>query len=154
MAGWRCSPKERGAVTRMSSLSPRRKYDADLETYDQASGRRTSYADQFADIHTPMRPVLSRMPEAQLLEYRALLTDEFQKLRHLRGTTAYFVGDLNMALRGNVDAGGDWLIKDIQVEHEALAAYPVDYAKMAAEIDEEDAARDKAAAKPAVKGAR
>jgi hypothetical protein len=59
-----------------------------------------------------------------------------------------------MALRGNVDAGGDWLIKDIQVEHEALAAYPVDYAKMAAEIDEEDAARDKAAAKPAVKGAR
>jgi hypothetical protein len=79
------------------------------------------------------------MPEAQLPEYRALLTDEFGKLRQLRSTTAPFVGDLNIVLRGDF-AGGDWLARGIKAEDEAQAAYREDFAKMAAEIDAEDAA--------------
>jgi hypothetical protein len=128
-------------------------YHVNQETYEEAVSRAVSYADQFADIGTPLKPELSRMPEAQLPEYRALLTDEFGKLRTLRSTTVLFVGDLNVVLRGDF-AEGDWLARGIKVEEEARAAYREDYAKMAAEIDAEDAARDKAAGKPAKKGAR
>jgi hypothetical protein len=129
-------------------------YDAALEAFNQAAGRRISYANQFADFRTPRRPVFSRMPEAQLMEYRALLTDEFEKLRNLRGTAVLFLGDLNVALRGIVVVGPDGIVRAARIENEAVKEYPEDYAKMAAEIEAEDAARDKAAGKAAEKGAR
>jgi hypothetical protein len=99
---------------------------------------------QFADISTPRSPDLSRMSESQLIEFRSLTTIAFEKLRSARTTTIDLSGELNLVLgdepidqQSLTPADGKFLVQ-------ARAAHPEDYAKMAAEIDAEDAARDNA----------
>ena len=46
------------------------------------------------------------------------------------------------------------MVRALEIEAEARKEHPEDYAKMAQEIDAENAVRDKAGAKPAEKGGR
>ena len=116
-----------------------------LKNEARGAGRRSSaFLFQFSDPRTPTTPDLSRMSEAQLVELRALLTDEFDTVLALRRDMVSLSGEVNLVL-------GDELIDQqelspavSQVLKEARMAHPEDYAKMADEIDAEDAARDKA----------
>jgi hypothetical protein len=123
-------------------------YDIDDAAAREASATTSSYANQFADISSPTTPVLARMSETQLMEYRALLTNQFDKTRELRRWIVLYLGDLN--LMGDQAQDKEYVAPISRVlESEAVAkvAYPEDYAKVAAEIDAEDAARDKTATK-------
>ena len=95
---------------------------------------------QFSDIRTPRTPDFAHMSEAQLIELRALVTSEFEKLRDLRNVTVQLSGELNLVLRDELIDQQALTPADGKALAEALAAHPQDFAKMADEIDAADAA--------------
>ena len=109
----------------------------------------TAFQYQFSDIHAPRTYDLTRMSEAQLIELRALLTTAFEKYRILRTTSVQLAGEINLVLGDELVGQQSLTPADSRFLAEAASAHPVDFAKMAAEIDVEDAARDKPTPKPA-----
>jgi hypothetical protein len=117
--------------------------------------RRTSFQGQFSDLATPTVPVFSRMSEAELRELRGLVMDDLVETGSLRGITLTFLGDSNLVFNAALSYDAKSAERAIvKAEEDAAAAHRPDYIKMAKEIEAEDAARDKAAAKPAAKGLR
>jgi len=125
-------------------------WDERSDSYSGAQRRRTSFQGQFSDLATPTTPVLSRMSEAELRELRGLIMDDLGETTSLRFITLNFLGDSNLvfnaALTYDAKSAEQAMVK---AEADAQAAHRLDYAKMADEIEAEDAARDKAGAKPA-----
>ena len=119
-----------------------------LENDARVAGRKSSaFLFQFSDPRTPTTLDLSRMSEAQLVELRALLTDDFDTVLALRRDMVSLSGEVNLVL-------GDELIDQqalspavSQVVKEARMAHPEDFARMVDEIDAEDGTPDKAVAK-------
>jgi hypothetical protein len=89
------------------------------------------------------------MSEAQLIELRALLTNSFEKSRALRNMTVSLSGELNLVLRSELIDQQALTPAENKVITEARAAHPEDFARMADEIDAEDATRNKATPKSA-----
>ncbi len=114
-----------------------------------SEGNVNAFASQFSDIRTPRLPMVSSMSEAQLIECRALLTDTFEKTSSLRSVLVNMSGELNLVLKEEIADQRALTASDAVVIAAARAAHPKDFAKMADEIDAEDAARDKATPKPA-----
>jgi len=104
---------------------------------------------QFSDIHAKSPEYLPRLSEAQWLELRNLVTKVFVKLRALRLVTLQVVAETNLVLGDEMIDQQALTPADRRFNAEAEAAHPEDLAKMADEIDAEDAARDKATPKPA-----
>ncbi len=123
--------------------------DKSFQDYFAARDAASAFAYQFSDIKTPRKVDLSKMSEAQLLEFRALATDAFEKLRSLRNANVDLSGELNLVLGDELIDQQSITPADGKVLAEARAAYTEDYSKMAEEIDAEDAVRDKTATQPA-----
>lgn len=104
----------------------------------------TSYVFQFSDLRTPTTQAISRMSEAQLIEYRALLTDDFVQTGNLRTRMVLVSGELNLVLKEEPLDQRALTAADFRVINEARDAHPLDFSKMADEIEAEDAARNKA----------
>jgi hypothetical protein len=113
----------------------------------QAGERRRAFEEQFADISAPKTPVMARMSAADLMQYDALVMQNFESSRLAKSQLRDFYG-VNEAHR-------QALFDDASIVRgltEAKTRFADDYGKMAKEIEAENAARDKAAAKPTEKG--
>ena len=119
--------------------------EAESEKYREADRKITSYVLQFSDLRTPTTPAISRMSDAQLSEYRALLTDDFVQTGNLRHSLINISGELNPVIKDEPPDQRALTAADLKFVTEARAAHPEDFAKMADEIEAEDAARNKAA---------
>ena len=117
----------------------------------EAVAKFNSFAYQFSDFRTPSTPAFSHWSEAQLVELRALVTDAFERLRTLRSVTIDLAGELNLVLREAAVDQQALTPADLKVEAEYHAAHPEDFARMADEIDAEDAARGTSPARSAGK---
>lgn len=118
---------------------------------DQAKAAREaagSFLFQFSDIRTPRTPNFYRMSEAQLMEFRALNTIAFEKLREVRNASVDLAGELNLVLGEELVDQQALTPADRKVLKEARDAHREDFAKMADEIDAEDAARAKVTPQP------
>jgi hypothetical protein len=114
-----------------------------------ADDQQSTFEGEFAEVRTPRTPVLAKMNAAQLQQYDALVMQVFTDVRREKAALTTFYGTNNALLnRGFTSA--EWG----PAQQAAKAAYPDDYDKMAAEIEAEDAVRDKAAGKATEKGAR
>ena len=127
----------------------KRAIDTSLELNSAAQNAVNSFAFQFSDIRTPRAPDLSQMSEAQWIELRALVTDAFEKLRLLRTQMVDFSGELNLVLAKELIDQRVLSPLVTEVLAEARAAHREDFAKVADEIDAEDAARPSTTTKPA-----
>jgi len=112
-----------------------------------ANTRQTAFAAQFADIGTPTAPVLKRMSAAELKEYDALVMQTFALVRSAKGGLRLVYGTNNAVTQGLYDATSRHRVWDA-----TNAATADDFPSMAREIDAEDAARDKAAARAGTNG--
>ena len=115
----------------------------------EAGERRRAFEERFADISAPKTPVIARMSAADLMQYDALVMQNFESSRLAKSQLRDFYG-VNEAHRQE-------LFDDASIVRgllEAKTEFADDYGKMAKQIEAEDAAEDKAAAKPAEKGAR
>jgi hypothetical protein len=124
--------------------------DEQQVTYSGISKRRSSFQGQFSDLATPATPVLSRMSEAELREFRGLIMDDLQETTSLRFITLNFLGDSNLVLNTALTYDAKSAERAmVTAEADEAAAHRLDYLEMAKEIDAEDAAREKAGARPA-----
>jgi len=111
--------------------------------------RQSAFELTFADIATPMTPVLARMSASDLKQYDALVVQSFAANRYAKVWLKFVYGSNEAIRHGRYDFASTQRSTDA-----AQAAFADNYGKMAQDIAAEDAARDKAVAKPAEKGAR
>lgn len=114
-----------------------------------ALDRQEAFGGQFADINTPRTPVLARMSAADLKQYDALVMQSFSAMRAAKATLANVYASNEVVRHELYDSASLY-----RVGQEARSRFADDYGKMAREVAAEDAARDKAAAQLAEKGAR
>jgi hypothetical protein len=115
----------------------------------QAGERRRAFEAQFADISDPKTPVMATMSAADLMQYDALVMQNFESSLLAKSQLRDFYGVNEAHRQGLWD---DTLV--YRALRDAKTRFADDYGKMAKEIEAEDAARDKAAAKPTGKWAR
>ena len=115
----------------------------------EAMAQQEAFEAPFADKRAPTTPVLARMSAAKLEEYDALVMETFTAARDAKAQLRILYGSNNALRQGLYDRASTH-----RAQVEARTTFADDYGKMAEEIEAEDAARDKAAANPAEKGAR
>ena len=124
-------------------------YEERFSSARDAHTRQTAFGAQFADIEAPTTPVLKRMSTEELKEYDAQVMQTFAAVQGTKGALRLVYGHLNATILGRYDAGSNQRTYDA-----AQAAAADNFARMARELDAEDAARDKAAPKVGTNGPR
>jgi len=114
-----------------------------------ATTRQRAFEAQFADTATPTTPVLKRLSGAELKQYDVLVMQSFAAVRGAKAGLRLVYGNNNAVILGLYDAGSRQRTYDA-----AQAAGADDFARMAREIDAEDAARDKGPPKVGTNGRR
>ena len=117
-------------------------YDQSEEQALELGVARKSFLAQFSDFRTPTTPDFSRMSTAQLIELRALYARGFQATLRVRRNLALLSSEADFALQNETL---DKRARDSEAYKAILASPPeraLNFAKMADEIDAEDAARD------------
>ena len=110
----------------------------------QANETMSAYLFQFTNRRTPTTPAVSGMSEAQLLQYRALLMDDFEQTYQLRAELVLALAALDLVLKDGPLDQRALTSAFFRHQRDAQAAHPENFAKMADETDAEDAAGDKA----------
>ena len=108
-----------------------------------AIDRQEAFAAQFADISTPRTLVLARMTAEDLKQYDALTMQSFTAARVAKAGLRLVYASNEVMLRELYDSASEF-----PAWEEEQTRFADDYAKMAREVEEEDATRDAAAAKP------
>ena len=114
-----------------------------------AMDRQAAFEAQFADISTPTTPVLARMSAEDLKQYDALTMQSFTAIRVEKAGLRLVYGTNEAMLQGSYDSASA-----SRAYEEAQTRFADDYAKMAQQVEAEDASRDGAAAKPVEKSKR
>ena len=118
--------------------------DTESDKLFEANVKMAAYVFQFSDLRTPTTAAISRLSEAQLIEYRALLTNDFLQTLRLTSELVSVSGELNLVLKEEPPDQRALTAADSRFLTEARAAHPEDFGKMADEIEAENAARAKA----------
>ena len=128
-------------------------YSAGNLTDVELARQQQAFADQFSELRPFGVPVLSRMSADQLIAYRRLVMEHLEQTRATKRIVTFILGDLSFLLapHPNFESGPELTQRLLKAENEARNAHPDDFARMADAIDAEDAARQKAAAKPVAK---
>jgi hypothetical protein len=124
-------------------------YEERFSSARDAHTRQAAFEAQFADTATPTTPVLKRMSTDELKEYDAQVMQTFAEVRGTKAALRLVYGTNNAVILGLYDAASRQRTYDA-----AQAAAADDFARMAREINAEDAARDKVAAKAGTNGRR